>query len=99
MLCAYGDATTRLRNEASHTLVLKVADADGAEIQSQLDELEQRAAEELRAEGVAAHEQSVIYQIDMRYHGQGMKLTVDMEPDDFRRGGLAEVWQQVRRHA
>ena len=91
VLCAYGDATTRLRNEASHTLVLKVADADGAEIQSQLDELEQRAAEELRAEGVAAHEQSVIYQIDMRYHGQGMKLTVDMEPDDFRRGGLAEV--------
>ncbi len=91
VLCAYGDATTRLRNEASHTLVLKVADADGTEIQSQLDELEHRAAEELRSEGVADHEQSVIYQIDMRYAGQGMKLTVDMQPDDFRRGGLAAV--------
>ena len=91
VLCAYGDATTRLRNEASHTLVLRVADADGAGIQSQLDELEHRAAEELRAEGVADHEQSVSYQIDMRYAGQGMKLTVDMEPEDFRRGGLAAV--------
>ena len=89
MLCAYGDATTRLRKEASHTLVLKVAQADA--IQAQCDGLENTAAKQLRAEAVAGDEQSVLYQIDMRYAGQGMKLTVDMEPDDFRRGGLTAV--------
>ena len=91
VLCAYGDATTRLRNEASHTLVMKVADADAGGIQAQLDDLEHKAAEDLRAEGVPDHEQSVFYQIDMRYAGQGMKLTVDMDPEDFRAGGLAAV--------
>lgn len=94
VLCAYGDATTRLRNEASHTIVIKVSDTDAADVQANLDALERKAATELTEEGVADGDQSVFYQIDMRYAGQGMKLTVDMEPEVFRRGGLAAVGRE-----
>ena len=94
VLCAYGDATTRLRNEASHTIVMRVADTDPADIQANLDALERKAAAELPDDGAADGEQSVFYQIDMRYAGQGMKLTVDMEPEAFRRGGLAAVGRE-----
>jgi N-methylhydantoinase A len=56
-----------------------------------LSDLAEQAGAALTAEGVAQDEQDVLYQIDIRYHGQGMKLTVDMAPDVFARSGLAGV--------
>ncbi|WP_419906412.1 hydantoinase/oxoprolinase family protein [Hoeflea sp.] len=91
VLCAYGDATTQLRNEASQTYVTRVADTSDAEVGKMLTELRETAARELTSEGVASSGQSVFYQIDIRYHGQGMKLTIDVSPEDFEREGLAGV--------
>jgi N-methylhydantoinase A len=91
VLCAYGDATTRLRNEASQTYVTRLSATSDREVQRMLDELQAKAAADLEAEGVARAEQEVIYQIDIRYHGQGMKLTIDVSPGDFRREGLKGV--------
>lgn len=91
VLCAYGDATTRLRNEASQTYVTSVSDTSNAEIQRMLTDLEETAAEDLTKEGVVRSEQEVFYQIDIRYKGQGMKLTVDVSPEDFRREGLTGI--------
>ncbi|QBF32004.1 5-oxoprolinase [Thalassococcus sp. S3] len=83
VLCAYGDATTRLRNEASQTYVTRVAETSDSEIKKMLEDLHAQAARDLTAEGVAEHEQDVLYQIDIRYHGQGMKLTIDSTPEAF----------------
>ena len=91
VLCAYGDATTRLRNEASQTYVTPLSDTSDKEIQDMLRELQNSASEDLTAEGVTRDEQDVFYQIDIRYKGQGMKLTVDVTPEDFQREGLAGV--------
>ena len=91
VLCAYGDATTQLRNEASQTYVTRVADTSDTEVGKMLNTLRDTAARELTSEGVARSGQSVIYQIDIRYHGQGMKLTIDVSPEDFEREGLAGV--------
>ncbi|MEM6743375.1 MAG: hydantoinase/oxoprolinase family protein [Pseudomonadota bacterium] len=91
VLCAYGDATTRLRNEASQTFVTRTSATSDGEIRSMLDKLAAEAASDLEAEGVSKAEQEAIYQIDIRYHGQGMKLTVDISPDDFAREGVAGV--------
>jgi N-methylhydantoinase A len=91
VLCAYGDATTRLRNEASQTYVTLVRSTSDAEIGAKLKELEASAAKELTDEGVSAEEQAVLYQVDIRYKGQGMKLTVDITPADFAAEGLAGV--------
>ena len=91
VLCAYGDATTRLRNEQSQTYVTPVSETSDTEIGGMLKDLEASAAEDLTAEGVARDEQDIFYQIDIRYKGQGMKLTVDIAPDDFARDGLSGV--------
>ncbi|WP_210211808.1 hydantoinase/oxoprolinase family protein [Aquibium carbonis] len=91
VLCAYGDATTRLRNEASQTYVTLVRNTSDEEISTRLKELEASAARELTEEGVADADQAVMYQIDIRYKGQGMKLTVDISPDDFAAEGLKGV--------
>lgn len=91
VLCAYGDATTRLRNEASKTYVTPVNETSDSEISGMLRDLENSAAEDLTAEGVSRSEQEVFYQVDIRYKGQGMKLTIDLSPDEFQREGLAGV--------
>jgi N-methylhydantoinase A len=91
VLCAYGDATTRLRNEASQTFVTRIADTSDSDIGDMLNELQKSAAEALSEEGVSQSEQDVFYQIDIRYRGQGMKLTIDITPEDFAREGLAGI--------
>ncbi|MEO1103610.1 MAG: hydantoinase/oxoprolinase family protein, partial [Pseudomonadota bacterium] len=89
VLCAYGDATTRLRNEASQTFVSRFTDITDTKIREMLEDLRHTAAEALSAEGVAPADQSVTYQMDVRYHGQGMSLPIDIAPDDFSHTGLA----------
>jgi N-methylhydantoinase A len=88
---AYGDATTRVRDEASRTYVRGFSEISDREIGAMLDELAATAAQALDAEGVPRAEQAVQYQIDMRYKGQGMQLTADVTPEQFRSGGLRAV--------
>jgi len=91
VLCAYGDATTRVRNEASRTYVRRFEDTNDAEVLGVLEELAATAAQTLNDEGVPRDEQSTQYQVDLRYAGQGMRLTVDLTPEEFRSGGLADL--------
>jgi N-methylhydantoinase A len=97
VLCAYGDATTRIRDEASRTFVRRIAETGDAEVGGILEELAAAAAESLNREGVPAAEQTVLYQVDLRYAGQGMRLTVEIAPDEFRRDGLAEIERRFDR--
>jgi N-methylhydantoinase A len=91
VLCAYGDATTRIRDEASQTFIRRFADTSDAEVRDILDRLATTAAATLIAEGIPTEEHSVGFQIDLRYHGQGMLLTLDLDAAMFRDGGLARV--------
>ncbi len=91
VLCAYGDATTRLRNEASQTYVTLLSQTSDEEIGTRLKDLEAAAAKELIEEGALEGDQSTFYQVDIRYKGQGMKLTVDVTPEEFQADGLAGI--------
>ena len=91
VLCAYGDATTRVRNEASRTFVRRFDDTSDNEVRQILEQLAETAAAALDAEGVPRGEQTTLYQLDLRYAGQGMRLTVDASPEDFQRGGLSAL--------
>ena len=88
VLCAYGDATTRVRNETSRTYVRRFSDTSDDEVLAALQELATDAASALNADGVPRSEQTTLYQIDLRYAGQGMRLTVDMTPTEFEAEGL-----------
>ncbi|MBM3504990.1 MAG: hydantoinase/oxoprolinase family protein [Alphaproteobacteria bacterium] len=92
VLCAYGDATTRLRDEASQTFIRKFPDTTNGEVQKILERLQERAAKALDAENVPRKDQSSSYQIDIRYSGQGLVLTIDIaDLKDFKKNGLETI--------
>lgn len=91
VLCAYGDATTRVRNEASRTFVRRFDDTSDGEVLGILQDLAASAAQALNDEGVPRGEQTTQYQIDLRYAGQGMRLSVNMSPEEFASQGLKEL--------
>lgn len=91
VLCAAGDATTRVRDEASRTLIRRFNETTPADVAAMLKDLAESAAQSLDAEKVPRQDQSVSYQVDLRYHGQGLLLTVDVDMEDLARDGLAAI--------
>ncbi|MEV4840463.1 hydantoinase/oxoprolinase family protein [Nonomuraea sp. NPDC049486] len=81
VLCAYGDATTCLRDEASRTSIKRFSQLTDDELRQMLTELAERAAATLEAEGVGRADQTVTYQVDVRYHGQGFEIPIDLGLD------------------
>lgn len=83
VLCAYGDATTNLRDEAVRTLVRRFDDLTDDSLSGILAELAAAAQATLTAAGVPEEEQDVRYSADLRYHGQGFEIPVTFDLSDF----------------
>ncbi len=79
VLCALGDATTSLRDESARTVLRRFAEMSGAELVELLGELGQDAAVNLTEQGLDASEQTVGYQVDVRYHGQGFEIPIEVD--------------------
>lgn len=93
VLCAYGDATTNLRNESSRTVIRQFSETSDDELKGMLLELAERAASLLREEGVPEEDQRIDYSGDLRYFGQGFEIpiNVDISKFDGKGGGLAAL--------
>lgn len=91
VLCAYGDATTRVRDEASRTFIRGFSKTSAEEIRGIFQELADQAAQALDAEGVPREDQENSYQVDIRYHGQGLLLTVNVDLDELGSKGLDAI--------
>jgi len=89
VLCAYGDATTAVQDEASRTYVSMAEDLTPERLRSDLEELRDRAAVSLIADGIPAERQEVVYQADVRYAGQAFQITMDFTADELMKKGLA----------
>jgi N-methylhydantoinase A len=94
VLCASGDATTRVRDEASRTFIRRFGDTSAAELTKILQGLAESAANGLDTENVPRADQSVSYQADLRYHGQGLLLTVDADIAALEASGLDAIGEQ-----
>lgn len=94
VLCAYGDATTRVRDEASRTYIRRFPDTSSEEVVGILTELAESASQTLDAENVPREEQSTTFQVDIRYHGQGLLLTVDISLPALEKEGLDGIGRQ-----
>jgi N-methylhydantoinase A len=88
VLCAYGDATTRVRDEASRTFIRRFNDTSVGQIVKIYEQLTKRAEKTLDKEGVLKKDRTTTYQADIRYHGQGLLLTVDFELKELKKKGL-----------
>jgi len=91
VLCALGDVTTAVRDESARTFIRKFSDTSAGEIEKILGRLSSTAAEALEREKVPRAEMQRSYQVDVRYHGQGLRLTVDVKLDDLRKRGLEAI--------
>ncbi len=88
VLCAYGDATTQIQDEAARTYLTMAADLTDEQLLSDLHELRERAAESLIADGIPESDHEVNFQADLRYAGQAFQITVDFDEAQLRRDGL-----------
>lgn len=87
VLCAYGDATTQVRDEASKTLVTLVDDITDQALLEQLQVLQKKASKTLSFDGVPEAEQQISFQADVRYTGQAFQLSVEFSAEDFAQKG------------
>ncbi len=79
VLCALGDATTSLRDESARTVLRRFRDLSGPELVSLLGELAADAGARLGEQGLDRAEQTVGYQVDVRFHGQGFEIPVEVD--------------------
>jgi N-methylhydantoinase A len=89
VLCAYGDATTAVQDEASRTYVSMARELTPQHLLADLEELRERAAVSLNADGIPPAQQQVTYQADLRYAGQAFQITMDFTAADLKKNGLA----------
>jgi N-methylhydantoinase A len=80
VLSALGDATTSLRDESARTVLRRFADLSGSELADLLAELATSARVSLTQQGLEADQQTVGYQVDVRYHGQGFEIPIVVDP-------------------
>ncbi len=92
VLCAYGDATTRLRNEASRTLIRRFNSLVKEDLIDEFQKLAKNAGESFSDADSSLDERETTFQADVRYQGQGLSLTVEIDLADTRGvlGGIAE---------
>ena len=74
VLCAYGDATTRLRVDAQRSFNLLVTHTDDSAVGAVMEELLEQVGAELEAEGVARADQEIRVEIEVRYSGQAFEV-------------------------
>jgi N-methylhydantoinase A len=94
VLCALGDATTAVRDERARTYVRKFSDTSAKEIESILKGLASEASKAIESEGVSKSEITTAYQVDLRYHGQGLRLTVAVDLKQLQKKGLKAISDQ-----
>jgi len=79
VLCALGDATTRMRTETARSFSRLAQDTDVAELVALLDEMASQTRAELTADGIPEDTITSEFEVDVRYAGQAFEvpLTID----------------------
>jgi len=94
VLCAYGDATTQVQDEAARTYLTMAGGLSDAQLLADLRELRQRAGESLLADGIPVQDHEVSYQADLRYAGQAFQITVDFSEEELQARGVSLLTDQ-----
>ncbi|WP_425229948.1 hydantoinase/oxoprolinase family protein [Sphingomonas sp.] len=87
VLCALGDATTRMRTETARSLSKRLSETSADEVAATLREMEAQVCEQLVADGVAEGEIETGFEVDVRYSGQAFEVPMAVTLDEVA-GGL-----------
>ena len=88
VLCALGDATTRMRTEAARSLSKRRSETSIDEVVGLLREMDAQVRNELIADGIAAGEIETGFEVDVRYSGQAFEVPMTVDLDTLSAGGL-----------
>ena len=89
VLCALGDATTRMRTETARSLSKRLSETSAEEVIATLVEMEAQVRRELIADGIAADEIETGFEVDVRYSGQAFEVPMAVSLADLHGSGLA----------
>ncbi len=91
VLCALGDATTRMRFETAASLSRLASETTAGEIQGLLRGMETQVRAGLRADGLADAEIEATFEIDVRYKGQAFEVPLPVTLRELADTGIAGV--------
>ena len=91
VLCALGDATTRMRTETARSFAKRMDATDEAEVLTVLDQMATQIQDELIAEGVPEAEIISQFEIDVRYQGQAFEVPLSITPAQLKADGLEAI--------
>jgi N-methylhydantoinase A len=88
VLCALGDATTRMRTETARSFSKMRSETSEAEILTVLEEMRAQTRAELAADGIASGDIVSLFEVDVRYAGQAFEVPLTIDPETLRRDGI-----------
>ncbi len=91
VLCAYGDATTRVKDEASRSFVRRVREITTEEVVQILQQLGDSVRNSLGSQDIPAEVQQLTWQADVRYQGQALLLSLDIDPEQLAKEGMQVI--------
>ena len=81
VLCALGDATTRMRTETARSFSRLAHTTDAAELSAILVEMADQTRAELRSDGISDAQIVSEFEIDVRYAGQAFEVPLTITQD------------------
>ncbi len=91
VLCALGDATTRMRTEAARSFSRLASQTRAAELIAILDEMAAQTRAELAADGVPESTITSEFEVDVRYAGQAFEVPLTISTEVLRTDGIAGI--------
>ncbi|MGL5839404.1 MAG: hydantoinase/oxoprolinase family protein [Sphingorhabdus sp.] len=88
VLCALGDATTRMRTETARSFSRLAKDTQADELIAILDEMAAQTHAELRSDGVAESDIVSEFEVDVRYAGQAFEVPLTITAGALRNDGV-----------
>lgn len=91
VLCALGDATTRMRTETARSFSRLASQTKAEELIAILDEMAAQTRAELLSDGVPESEITSEFEVDVRYAGQAFEVPLTVTAEVLRADGVAGI--------
>lgn len=91
VLCALGDATTRMRTETARSFSRLAQDTDVAELIGLLDEMASQTRAELTEDGIPEDTITSEFEVDVRYSGQAFEVPLTIDQKALREKGMEGI--------
>ncbi len=91
VLCALGDATTRMRTETARSWSRLANETAPEDLIAVLDEMAAQVKGELLSDGVPESEITTTFEVDVRYAGQAFEVPLSISAEVLSKDGIAGV--------